>query len=333
MPGPPSPYYGSDYVVIETSGATFAVLADPVYNGTEGLTTYIQIYKMAYGPSGSYTVIDSGNPMPVTVSGGMTATISGFTGTISIQGVVSGTAVPVSGSVVVSGISSAPVYVQTATNCRVEITGGRNLSRLTDSVSCYGPAGSTFLYATPVDASGAAFGTTGNPINVSLIGVSATVNLSATVGVTNDVAGNGLRIQGMSGGTSVNTTVDNTVAINDTALLAGITAIYGQVVTLNASLGAIGAARPSSFQTDRVSSAYPTQARLDATGFTCQNGINIKALSTNTDFVYIGNTAGFAGASGYALDPGDETFLSIVNTNKLWILANSGTQTITYMAS
>jgi hypothetical protein len=63
-------------------------------------------------------------------------------------------------------------------------------------------------------------------------------------------------------------------------------------------------------------------------------GINIKALSTNTDFIYVGNTSGLVGSSyGYALDPGENVFLDIQNTNKLYAVSNTGTQIITYMAS
>jgi hypothetical protein len=185
-----------------------------------------------------------------------------------------------------------------------------------------------------VNASGVAIGTTANPMQVSFSGITITANIAATVGVTNDSAGNGLRIQGMSGGTNVPVQVQNTVTINDTNILSGMTAIYTQVVSLNSNLSAIGAARPSSFRTGRASSTFSSVTQVDSGGFTCQNGINIKALSTNTDFIYIGNTGSFTGSStGYALDPGDETFLSLVNTNKVWVVAASGTQTITYMAS
>jgi hypothetical protein len=328
-----SPYYGSNYLGLNT-GATAFIGADPIYDAGGSYTYYVQYYKTVFGASGAFNAVSASNPFPVTVTNGLTATIAGITGTVTIQGTPSGTAVPVSGSVVVTGITASPVPVYTPPGCRVEVTGGRYLNKLTDNVSVFGPSGNTWIYSNMVNASGVAIGTTANPMQVSFSGITITANIAATVGVTNDSAGNGLRIQGMSGGTNVPVQIQNTVTIDDTDILSGMTAIYTQVVSLNSNLSAIGAARPSSFKTGRASSTFSSVTQVDSSGFTCQNGINIKALSTNTDFIYIGNTGAFTGSStGYALDPGDETFLSLVNTNKVWVVAASGTQTITYMAS
>lgn len=328
-----SPYFGSNYLGLNT-GATAFIGADPIYDVGGSYTYYVQYYKAVFGASGAFDAVSASNPFPVTVTNGLTATIAGITGTVTIQGTPSGTAVPVSGSVVVTGLTASPVPVYTPPGCRVEVTGGRYLNKLTDNVSVFGPSGNTWIYANMVDVSGVAIGTTANPMQVSFSGITITANIAATVGVTNDSAGNGLRIQGMSGGTNVPVQIQNTVTIDDADILSGMTAIYTQVVSLNSNLSAIGAARPSSFKTGRASSTFSSVTQVDSGGFTCQNGINIKALSTNTDFIYIGNTGAFTGSStGYALDPGDETFLSLVNTNKVWVVAASGTQTITYMAS
>lgn len=328
-----SPYFGSNYLGLNT-GATAFIGADPIYDAGGSYTYYVQYYKTVFGASGAFDAVSASNPFPVTVTNGLTATIAGITGTVTIQGTPSGTAVPVSGSVVVTGLTASPVPVYTPPGCRVEVTGGRYLNKLTDNVSVFGPSGNTWIYSNMVNASGVAIGTTANPMQVSFSGITITANIAATVGVTNDSAGNGLRIQGMSGGTNVPVQIQNTVTIDDADILSGMTAIYTQVVSLNSNLSAIGAARPSSFKTGRASSTFSSVTQVDSGGFTCQNGINIKALSTNTDFIYIGNTGAFTGSStGYALDPGDETFLSLVNTNKVWVVAASGTQTITYMAS
>jgi hypothetical protein len=334
MAGPiPSPYYGNNYLGLNT-GATAFIGADPIYDAGGSYTYYVQYYKTVFGASGSFQPVSSSNPFPVTVTNGLSASIGSITNTVTIQGTPSGVAVPVSGSVVVTGLTASPVPVYTPPGCRVEITGGQRLSKLNDTISIFGPSGSTWIYANLVNTSGSAIGTTSNPVYVNIMGATINATINPTVGVTNDSAGNGLRIQGMSGGTNVPVQIQNTVTINDTNILSGMTAIYNQVVSLNSNLSSIGAARPSSFKTGRASSTFSTVVQVDSIGFTCQNGINIKALSTNTDFIYIGNTGSFTGSStGYALDPGDETFLSLVNTNKVWIVAASGTQTITYMAS
>ena len=291
-----SPYFGETYVVIETSGVTFAVSADPVV--VNGVTNYTQIYKMAYGPTGSLTVVDTATPLPVTVSGGMTATISGFCGTINIQGIGSGTPVPVSGTVSVMGITASPVYVQTTTGCRVEVTGGRFLNKLTDNVSVFGPSGNTWIYSNLVNASGVAIGTTANPMQVSFSGVTITANIASTIGVTNDSAGNGLRIQG----------------------------------TLNAQLLSIAGSVPSTIKSARTA---PTNvvSQMDMTGFTCSHGINLKAAATNTNLVYFAGNTAVSATTSYGLDPGEEIFVKVNNTNKIFTVTGSGTQALFYNAS
>ena len=329
MPGP-SPYFGDTYVVIETSGVTFAVSADPVIIG--GVTNYTQIYKMAYGPTGSLTVVDTGTPLPVTVAGGVSATISGFSGTIAIQGVGSGTPVPVSGTVSVMGITASPVYVQTTTGCRVEVTGGRFLNKLTDNVSVFGPSGNTWIYSNLVNSSGVAIGTTAPPMQVSFSGVTITANIASTIGVTNDSAGNGLRIQGMTGGRSVDVTVGNTVGINDTAVLASMAGISNSLGTLNAQILNIAGSVPSSIKSNRISSSA-SATQMDATGFTCSYGINLKAAATNTNLVYFAGNTAVSSSSSYGLDPGEEIFVKVNNTNIIWTVTGSGNQTLFYNAS
>ena len=331
-----SPYFGETYVVIETSGVTFAVSADPVV--ISGVTNYTQIYKMAYGPTGSLTVVDTGTPLPVTVAGGMTATISGFCGTIQIEGVGSGTPVPVSGTVSVMGLTASPVYVQTTTGCRVEVTGGRYLNKLTDNVSVFGPSGNTWIYSNLVNTSGVAIGTTANPMQVSFSGVTITANIAATIGVTNDSAGNGLRIQGMSGGFTIATTVGNTVGINDTAILTGMTAVYSRMGSMGGTLDAIyqalsvfGLVRPTTVRSGVLSITTGATA-ISSVGFTCAGGVNLKALGTNTDLIYLGGS--LVGTSfGYQLEPGENVFFNVSNISMVYAMAKSGTQTLSYFAS
>jgi len=328
---PLNPLYGSDYVVINT-GATFALAAEGVYNATLGATLYAQFSKLAYGITGTYTPVSSSDPLPVSVSAGLTANIAGFCGPIEIFGNASATPVPVSGTVTVTGLSASPLYVQTSANCYVEVTGGIPLTKTRDAVSVFGPSGSTWVFANLVNSSGSEIGTTANPIYANIIGATITATIAATIGVTNDSAGNGLRIQGMSGGTSVSVSVGNTVGINDTAILSGITQCYAQLVTLNTNLGTIGISVPSSFKTNRVS-VTTSAAQMDSSGFTCQYGVNIKALATNTQLIYFGNTSGVSSTSGYGLDPGEEVFLKVNNTNTIYSISGSGTQALFFSAS
>ena len=307
-------------IVIETAGLTASVATDVAT--FSGYTAHFQVVKLAHGATGIANIVSSSSPMPVTFSGGLTATVSGFSGPISIQGIASGTAVTVTGTVLAAGITGSPVYVKTFTGSQVEVTGGRYLSKSTDSVSVYGPAGLTYVYTNIVDSSGSAIGVSGGALNVNVVGATINATIPSTVTVV-----------GLSGATAVNVSIGNTANINDTNILLGMTAIYGQVVGLRSDLGGFAVVRPSSFKNGRTS-CTTVASQMDSAGFTASAGINIKALSTNTDFVYLGNTSGFLGSStGYALDPGDNVFLDIKNTDTVWIQAASGTQVITYLAS
>jgi len=318
-------------VLIESGGNTFNVATDAIY--FSGATSHFQYMKLAYGPTGSVSIVSSSNPFPVNVvAGGITANLIGFCG--AVQGIPGGTPVVVSGTVYTQGVTSAPVFVRTFTGSQVEVTGGRNLSKTTDNVSVFGPNGVTWVYTNLVNSSGTEVGNSANPVYVNIVGATINAVINPTVGVTNDSAGNGLRIQGMSGGTSVATTVGNTVTINDTAILSSLNGISSALGTLNTNLSTLGISVPTSFKNGRTSSTFPTPAQLDSSGFTVQNSVKIRALSSNTDFIYVGNTGSFVGSSvGYALDPGDETELKISNTNKIYVVAGSGTQVVTYLAS
>jgi hypothetical protein len=307
-------------IIIETGGATASVATDVAQ--LSGITTNFQIFKIGYGVTGSISLVTSSNPLPVSVGTTLSANITGFSGPMTVQGVVSGTPVAVSGNVIVSGTTGAAVYVKTFTGSQVEVTGGRYLSKTNDSVSVWGPNGITWIYSNLVSSSGTEVGTVSNPIYANIIGATISASIPATVTVT-----------GLSGATAVNVSVGNTVGINDTAILAGMTVINSQVIGLRTDMQALGVGRATAFKTGRASAGSGSAVQMDSAGYTCYAGINIRAISTNTDFVYLGNSSGLVGASGYALDPGENVFLDIQNTNTVYVLSNTGTQVVTYMAS
>jgi len=304
----------SDSIPIQTAGITANIATDYVSAG--GYTGHFQLIKIGYGVDGSATLVNSSNPFPVTMATGMTATISGFTGTIDVRG-VGGAAVVVSGSVVTTGLTSSPMWVKTFTGSQVEVTGGRYLGKATDSVSVWGPSGLTYIYANLVSSSGSALSTTNGALNVNITGATISATIPSTVSVV-----------GVSGATAV-----STIGVNDTNILNGITGINNQVIGLRTDLQALGVGRATTFKTGRASATSASPVQMDSAGYTCYAGINIRAISTNTDFIYLGNSSGLVGACGYALDPGENVFLDIQNTNKVYILSNTGTQIVTYMAS
>lgn len=306
-----------DNIVIETSGLTAAVATDVVqFSGT---TAHFQIFKLAYGICGVANIVTNSDPLPVSFSGGLTATVSNL---MTTQGTAGGYPLPISGTIIATGITSSPVFVRTFTGSQVEVTGGR-LYTTADSISVYGPSGATFLPVRLVGATGWGIGTNGDAIKVAITGATFQATIGTSMGVF-----------GISGATAISVTVGNTANINDSAILSGMTNIYGQVVGMRTDLQALGVGRPTSFKTGRLSASSVSVGQMDSAGFTCLSGINIRALSTNTDFIYLGNTSGLIGSSfGYALDPGENVFLDVQNTNTVYAISNTGTQVITYMAS
>jgi hypothetical protein len=323
----------NENIIIETAGLTAAVATDIAPFG--GITSHFQLIKLAYGATGTANIVSDSSPLPVTVAAGLTATISGFTGTIQVQG-VGGSPLPVSGTVYAVGLSGSPTYVATQSGTRVEVTGGRPTSRTTDSVSIFGPNGNTWAFVNIVDSSGSPLGNSGNPIHTFISGATVAVTVSATVGVTNDAAGNGLRIQGMSGGLAVATTVGNTVGINDTNIINGVTGIYNRLGLMGTTLDAIynalsvfGLVRPTSASAGVVTA---TTSPGQFAGFTCTAGINIKALGTNTDLVYLG-TSSVGSSYGYQIEPGESVFFNVGNTQIIYAQSKSGTQTLSFFAT
>lgn len=318
----------NENIVIETSGLTASVATDVAQFA--GVTAHFQLIKLAHGVTGVASVVSSSSPLPVTIAAGMTATIAGFTGPISVQG-AGGSPVTVSGTVNAIGLSGSPVYISTQSGFKVEVTGGRPTEKSTDSVSVWGPNGITYIYAhivnstgtgigltsggglkvNLVDTTGTAIGISGGAIRVSLADATLTATIGATVGIA-----------GLCGGNPIN--------INDTNILTGITGVYSQIVGLRTDFASLGVGRPTTFKTGRVS-VSTVAAAMDSGGYTSTAEINIKALSTNTDFVFVGATSGLT--YGYALDPGENLSLNVVNTDKVFLKSNSGTQIITYLAS
>lgn len=303
---------------INTAGGYTASIATNVVS-----SSHYQVFKLAYGNTSTASIVSSTNPFPVTLSSGVTANIVNFTNPVTVVGNSAGGPVTVQGTVNITGVSGSPIA----------ITGGIPLSYNTDSVKVYGFNGNTFIPAYLVGPSGTALGVSGSALRVSVQDITITASINPVIYIQNYGSTSAIRIEGNTGGNPVAVSVSGTAGINDTNILNGMTAIYGQVVGLRSDMGGFAVTRPSSFKNGRTT-ATVSAGQLDATGFSASKGVNLKALSTNTDFVYIGNTSAFTGSSvGFAMDPGDSIFLDISNTNKIWIQSNSGSQVITYLAS
>jgi hypothetical protein len=178
-------------VLIESGGNTFNVATDAVV--FSGATSHFQYMKLAFGPTGSASIVSNTNPLPINViGGGITANITGFSG--AVQGIPGGTPVSVSGTVYATGVTTAPVFVRTSTGYQVEITGGTPISRTKDSISVWGPNGNTWGYTNLVNSSGTEIGNVSNPMFVQISGATINAVINPTVGVTN--SGGPLKIEG-----------------------------------------------------------------------------------------------------------------------------------------
>lgn len=315
-----------DNVVISSGGFTFYVAADALQFG--GDTAAFQLMKLAYGPTGSATIVDTSNGLPVNViAGGITANLVGFCG--YVQGWAGGTPVTVDGTVYVTGLSSAPAYVRTGTGYQVEITGGIPLTKTKDSISVFGPNGVTWIYANLVTSGGTQLGNSANPMYVQITGATINATINPTVGVTNTSA-SPLFICGTSGATAVSVTVGNTLNVNYSSLLAAVTANGATLDAIYNSLAVFGLVRPTSAASGLLN--VTTGATWINSGFTCAGGVNVKSLGTNTDIIYVGNSS--VGVSfGYQLEPGENAFFNVGNANLVYVMSKTGTQTLSYFAS
>ncbi len=165
--------------------------------------------------------------------------------------------------------------------------------------------------------------------------ITLTANVNPSVGIFNSATGP-IFIQGSTGSpvsitgvtlesllTSINqsgnsgATFTSRIPAIETLLTAGTAKVTVSSQTLPSSIrsGVIAT-------TSGVTSIY-------AAGFTCTQGVNLKAFPTNTFYVYVGETGV---TYGYPLDAGDELFLEIDNLNKLFIKGDSTGQTLHFLA-
>lgn len=282
-------------------------------------SAHYQVFKIAYGNTGTASIVTSSNPFPVVLSSGVTANIVNFTDPVIVVGNSAGDAVFVQGTVNVQGVSGAPLA----------ITGGiaRNYTR--DSMAVYGYNGNSFILASLVGPSGSAIGISGNALRVSVQDITVTANINPVIYIQN-YGSTAIIIEGKSGGYPANVGVCGTVNIYDTNITNGLTAIYGQIYNLNNNLSTLGISRPTTFVAGRISASTGV-TYMYPSGFTTGKGVSVKASSANTDIVYI-NSDGVA-TVGYELDPGESLFIDVINLNKIFLRAKSSTQVISYLAS
>lgn len=86
----------------------------------------------------------------------------------------------------------------------------------------------------------------------------------------------------------------------------------------------------SSFITDQQNVGL-TVTQLSSN--TLKNSICIKASNSNTGIIYIGNSNLLTTSNGFALEAGECITLPITNSNLIYLVSDSASQNISYIAS
>lgn len=352
-------------VDIRTSNATVGITGSvsglgnfKIINGLSGITS-IPLIVTGTTASGTIPVQISGrvqgitNGTPVSITGSVSIN-SGA----SIQGVASGYPVAITGGRVLSSSTDSVTVSGT-----VGITGGRYQYQGTDSVRIYGAnSGETMIPVTLRDGSGNSIGSSGNALNVNIVGtgVTATVTINPVVGVchANPVipfyiagatAGPAVRVQGsytdnavlvgwtgtqyVSVSNSVNlstsdirTGISGATAINNiSTYTADIPNMYNRMVGstgINAQI--VGFTRPGSVYTGNISVGL-TGTTLSSQSL--KTGMTVKVVNNNVLVTGSGSTG------GYLMSSGDVLFVETNNLNNLTFQTTAGSATVYYIAT
>jgi len=255
-------------------------------------------------------------------------------------------------------------------NSTIGISGGRVLTSSTDAVKVFGSDGGNFVKTNIFNTDGTTLGFSGDYAKVWIGGadINATVNVSSTVGVTNGAPEfSPLRVQGYTAGAGhdpviirgengtngaieiqssneLNTNVNNTVNINDAAILNAIenpsSGVVGNLQSIRENTEDIGSLRgdlASGVIRATVSSNPPS--RLVSGSLTVTNsaqqlgsnrqlrsGINVKNSPKSSGSIAIGNnTLGRGRSNGYTLEPGESVFLEVSNINQVYVISDDAT--------
>lgn len=309
----------------------------------------------------------------------------GITGTI--QGIANGTPVGVTGNVSILG---SAVVIGTTNGYPITVTGGRRLNSSTDSVqisgnvgisgglqllagidsvSVYGPAGSTWI-ETNLNVGGVALGRSGDALKVAVTntGFTFSVSLSSTIGVTNDTSTSGLRVEGVCGGTPltirgslsggaveigaytpVPVGVSGTIQIDDTDLITEISSLKTNIGTVATNAGyaldilnlinsAGSGAKVNITSITRPNRLAHGQRSLTTSptvlgSESLRTGVTLKSPSTNSVDIYIGNSLAVSAITGYILSPGESIYLEISTLGSLFARTANSTATLVYIGS
>ncbi len=87
----------------------------------------------------------------------------------------------------------------------------------------------------------------------------------------------------------------------------------------------------SSF-TNNVASVGTSAIQITTTSFTCSKGVTVTADMSNTGTIFVGNSSSVTTSTGFSLEAGDALFLPIDNPTKVYVISDTASQKVLYVA-
>ena len=321
-------------------------------------------------------------------------TVTGLTAQgIMVQGVEAGATATVAGEVFPGYGFGVPIATTAGRrlnfetdsiridNSTIGVSGGRTIVAATDSIRVYGYDGrNTVRTVISSGEDGVTAGFSGDSVKVAVTNgnFNITANVSAVTGVTNGSGTDHLRIQGyptsdsnaypvtvrgensgaleIYSNTGLNTSVTNTVAIDDSDLIASLESsnkplnsnlegiksgtdilptIRTDITSGNLSAKITEIVKPGALRSG--SKSVTGQASTIHNNLQLFSGITIKAHSSNESDILVGNQSLLnSDSSGYPLEPGESIFLEVRNLNAVYVKlddSSSNGNVINYIGS
>ena len=138
--------------------------------------------------------------------------------------------------------------------------------------------------------------------------------------------------------TSVGTSATNSanltnISTKSTAIDSSLSSINTDTTSSKNSLSDIDTAVTvgSSF-TNGVASVGTSSLQITTTSFTCSKGVTVTADMSNTGTIYVGNSTSVSTSTGFSLEAGDALFLPIDNPTKVYVISDTASQKVLYVA-
>ncbi len=75
-----------------------------------------------------------------------------------------------------------------------------------------------------------------------------------------------------------------------------------------------------------------SSAQMTSSSFSCNKGVTVTADMSNSGTIFVGNSTGVTTSTGFALEAGDALFLPIDNPTKVYVISDTASQKVLYVA-